>query len=92
MRTASVRSRAHLAVAAAVWQGSSTSLPEPPQRGQVRSMEKKPWLARTRPAPLQVAQVVGLEPGAQPEPSQASQVRAAGTLISTWRRRRPARG
>ena len=46
-------------------------------------MEKKPWLARTRPAPPQPLQVVGLVPGLAPVPSQASQVRAAGTTMST---------
>ncbi len=46
-------------------------------------MEKKPWLRRTRPAPPQVPQAVGLVPGLAPEPSQVSQVMAAGTLIST---------
>ena len=74
-----------LGVPSAPWQvlhGSSTMRPAPPQRGQVRSMVKKPWLARTRPAPPQLAQAVGLAPGAQPEPEQSSQVSAAGTLIS----------
>ena len=46
-------------------------------------MEKKPWVARTRPAPPQALQVVGLVPGWAPEPSQVSQVSAAGTTIST---------
>ncbi len=46
-------------------------------------MVKKPWLARTRPAPLQLAQAVGWEPGAQPEPEQSSQVSAAGTFTAT---------
>ena len=36
-------------------------MPEPPQRGQARSMEKKPWLARTRPWPLQVVQATGTD-------------------------------
>ena len=46
-------------------------------------MEKKPWLARTRPAPPQPVQVVGLVPGRAPEPSQVSQLSEAGTVIST---------
>ena len=46
-------------------------------------MVKKPWLARTRPWPLQLPQAVGLLPGAQPEPVQASQVSEAGTLMET---------
>ena len=41
-------------------------------------MEKKPWVARTRPAPPQVLQVVGLVPGLAPEPSQVSQVMRGG--------------
>ena len=40
-------------------------------------------LARTRPAPPQEPQTVGLVPGLAPEPSQASQVMEAGTVIST---------
>jgi hypothetical protein len=42
--------------------------PWPPQRGQVRSMAKKPWDARMRPAPPQVWQVWGWGPrlGARP--------------------------
>ena len=52
-------------------------------RGQVRSMEKKPWEARTRPWPPQLVQVVGLVPGFAPDPSHASQFIAAGTPIST---------
>ena len=44
-------------------------------------MAKKPWLARTRPAPPQVVQVVGVVPGLQPEPVQASQFSDAGTVI-----------
>ena len=56
-------------------QGSDTTSPRPWQVGQVRSMWKKPpWLARTRPAPLQVGQVFGLVPGFAPEPEQTSQV------------------
>ena len=42
--------------------------PRPWQVGQVRSIEKKPCAARTRPVPWQVAQVVGLVPGLAPEP------------------------
>ena len=63
--------------------GPCTSRPEPPQRGQARSMEKKPCVARTRPWPPQALQVVGLVPGFALEPSQVSQVMAAGTVIST---------
>ena len=45
-------------------QGSFTTSPRPWQVGQVRSIWKKPpWLARTRPAPPQVGQVVGAGAG-----------------------------
>ena len=40
--------------------------PRPWQEGQVRSMVKKPWLARTLPAPPQVGQVDGLVPALAP--------------------------
>ena len=53
--------------------------PRPWQVGQVRSTEKKPWLARTRPEPWQVPQVFGCVPGLAPEPEQTSQVTAVGT-------------
>ena len=42
--------------------------PRPWQRGQVRSMVKKPWLARTLPAPPQVGQVEGWVPALAPVP------------------------
>ena len=41
--------------------------PRPWQLGQVRSMVKKPWLARTLPWPAQVGQVVGLVPARAPD-------------------------
>ena len=46
--------------------------PRPWHEGQVRSMVKKPWLARTLPRPAQVGQVVGLVPALAPEPEQVS--------------------
>ena len=62
-------------------QGLSMTSPRPLQVGQVRSTAKKPWLARTRPAPPQVPQVFGFEPVLAPVPEQTSQVTAVGTLI-----------
>src|SRR6516164_3132754 len=56
--------------------------PRPWQEGQVRSMVKKPWLARTLPAPLQVGQEAGCVPGLAPEPLQLAQVTLEGTR--TW--------
>ena len=55
--------------------------PRPWQEGQVRSMVKKPWLARTLPAPPQVGQVEGCVPVLAPVPVQASQVTLVGTRI-----------
>ena len=55
--------------------------PRPWQEGQVRSMVKKPWLARTLPAPPQVGQVEGWVPALAPLPVQASQVTLVGTRI-----------
>ena len=43
-------------------------------------MEKKPWLARTRPWPPQVGHCLGLEPGLAPVPEQASQAIEVGTV------------
>ena len=55
--------------------------PRPWQFGQVRSMVKKPWEARTLPKPAQVGQETGLEPASAPLPVQASHVTEVGTLI-----------
>ena len=55
--------------------------PRPWQLGQVRSMVKKPWLARTLPKPPQVGQAIGLEPGSAPLPEQSSQATEVGTQI-----------
>ena len=63
MLTDSVRSRLHLARAVAVRAGLSMISPRPRQRGQVRSMAKKPCCARTRPWPPQVVQVSGFGAG-----------------------------
>ncbi len=59
------------------------TLPRPWQFGQVRSIEKKPCVARTRPWPPQVGQVFGFEPALAPEPEQTSQVVAVGILRLT---------
>ncbi len=83
MRTCRVRCFLTMPLPWQLGQGSVIMRPWPPQRGQVRSMAKKPCEARTRPAPPQVEQVWGLEPSLQPEPWHGSQVRAAGTVIST---------
>src|SRR5947209_3352854 len=63
-------------------QGSEITWPRPLQVGQVRSIEKKPCAARTRPCPSQDAQVLGWEPTLAPVPEQASQVILVGILIS----------
>jgi hypothetical protein len=78
MRTDRMRSRRTWPWPWQFVQGSSTSGPTRRSVGQARSTAKKPWVARTRPAPPQVPQTVGLVPGLAPEPSQTSQVMAAG--------------
>ena len=55
--------------------------PRPWQEGQVRSMVKKPWVARTLPAPLQVGQAEGCVPVLAPVPVQVSHVTLVGTRI-----------
>ena len=63
MLTDSVRSRVTRPAPAQALQGSSMISPRPWQVGQVRSIEKKPWLARTRPWPPQVGQAARLGAG-----------------------------
>ena len=62
-------------------QGSLIVWPRPWHVGQVRSIEKKPWVARTRPGPPHMAQVTGWVPGLAPEPEQTVQEIDAGTRI-----------
>src|SRR5687767_11326671 len=62
-------------------QGSLMISPRPWQDGHVRSMVKKPWLARTLPPPPHVGQVDGCVPGLAPIPVHASQVTLVGTRI-----------
>src|SRR5690606_66606 len=65
--------------------GSLIVWPRPPHWGQVRSIEKKPWLARTRPEPEHIVQVTGWVPGLAPEPMHSEQVTEVGTLICAVR-------
>ena len=74
MVTDSVRSRVTRPAPLQDGHGVSMVSPRPWQEGQVRSMVKKPWLARTLPTPPQVRQVVGAVPALAPEPEQLSQV------------------
>ena len=62
-------------------QASSIIWPRPWQPWQVRSRVKKPCDCRTRPAPPQVEQVLGLVPALAPMPEQASQVTETGISI-----------
>src|SRR4051794_33715507 len=62
-------------------QGSSMTSPRPWQVGQVRSIEKKPCVARTRPWPAQVGHCRGFDPDLAPEPEHASHVTEVGILI-----------
>src|SRR5262245_47505145 len=61
--------------------GLRTTRPAPRHFGHVRSMVKKPWLARTFPCPEQVEQVSGLLPASAPEPLQLSHSTRLGTRI-----------
>ena len=81
MLTESVRSRVTRPAPPQFGQGSSMTSPRPWQVGQVRSIEKKPCAARTRPWPPQVGHCRGFEPALAPEPAQASQVIEVGILI-----------
>ena len=63
-------------------QGLSMTRPPPPQAGQARAMEKKPWLTRISPAPPQVVQTFGLVPGLAPEPLQVAQSSRRGMTTS----------
>src|SRR5262245_20384847 len=81
MLTDSVRSRVSRPWPAQLPHGSEMPCPLPWQVGQVRSTVKKPWDALTAPAPPQVAQVLGCEPGLAPVPLHTSQAVAVGTRI-----------
>ena len=52
--------------------GSGITLPSPPQVGHGLETEKKPWVKRCAPLPLQVRQVWGVVPGFAPDPEQVS--------------------
>src|SRR3954462_1883387 len=62
-------------------QGSLMIWPRPWHCGQVRSIEKKPWVARTRPEPEHIGQLVGEVPGLAAEPEHSVQAIDAGTRI-----------
>ncbi len=81
MVTESVRSRVTRPAPLQDGQGVSMVSPRPWQEGHVRSMVKKPWLARTLPTPPQVRQVLGEVPALAPAPEQASHVTLVGTRI-----------
>ena len=57
-------------------------LPRPWQAGQVRSSVKKPCAWRILPAPPQVRQTFGVEPGLAPVPEQTSHTTEVGMRIS----------
>src|SRR5262249_49012476 len=79
MLTESVRSRVTRPEPTQLGQGFSITWPRPWHETQVRSSVKKPCACRTRPRPLQVAQVLGLVPALAPVPEQASQVTEVGS-------------
>src|SRR5262245_19169536 len=78
MVTDSVRSRVTRPAPLHDGQGVSIVSPRPWHDGQVRSMVKKPCVARTLPIPPQVRQVVGAVPALAPEPVQLLQVTEVG--------------
>src|SRR5262249_54872588 len=81
MLTDSVRSRVTRPEPEQEGQASSIIWPRPWQPGQVRWNVKNPCACPTRPAPPQVAQVLGLVPALAPVPEQDSQVTETGISI-----------
>src|SRR5262245_12746842 len=81
MLTESVRSLTSRPEPLQASQGSLMISPRPWQLGHVRSMVKKPWLARTLPLPPQVGQADGRVPERAPVPLQVVQVTLVGTRI-----------
>src|SRR5947208_13232708 len=61
--------------------GSLIVWPRPWHCGQVRSIEKKPCVARTLPWPLHIEQVTGWVPGLAPVPEHSEHEIEAGTRI-----------
>src|SRR3954447_18485021 len=64
-----------------VAQGLVMISPAPRHCGQVRATVKNPCWKRTWPWPLHCGQVLALDPGADPEPLQVSQVSCRGIWI-----------
>jgi hypothetical protein len=51
-----------------VGQGSSITVPDPPQFEQGCEMEKIPWLSDSTPRPLHTGHTLGVVPGLAPVP------------------------
>ena len=84
--TRSVRLRSVRPSPLQVWQGVSTILPSPWQRGQAFTLTIWPSIVwrteRTSPRPLQVGQVIGSVPGSAPLPPHVSQAPRTVNSIS----------
>ncbi len=66
-----------------VGQGSSITVPAPPQREQGWEIENMPWPWVSIPRPSQRGQTIGVVPGFAPVPRQVGQVAAIGTWSGT---------
>src|SRR3954463_5116348 len=67
-----------------VGQGSSITVPEPPQREHGRVMENTPWPCASTPRPLQTGQTFGVVPGRAPVPRHVVQAAWVATVTGTW--------
>src|SRR3984893_15426229 len=68
-----------------VGQGSSITVPEPPQLEQGCEIEKIPWLCDSTPRPLQTGHTLGCVPGLAPVPWQVGQGCELGTASRACR-------
>src|ERR687889_2646078 len=66
-----------------VGQGSSITVPEPPQRAHGRVIENSPWPWDSTPRPWQTGQTVGDVPGSAPVPRQVGQAECVATETGT---------
>src|SRR3954463_8116200 len=67
-----------------VGQGSSITVPLPPQREHGRVMENTPWPCASTPRPLQTGHTLGVVPGRAPLPRQVVQALCVATVTGTW--------
>ena len=74
----------HRTGAVHVGQGSSITVPEPPQREHGWEIENIPWPWVSMPRPSQRGQTVGVVPGLAPVPWQVGQMSCIGTDSGIW--------